>query len=590
MCTVSFIPVGNRVYITSNRDEKITRLPAEPPLLYKGGRLTLLYPKDGQKGGTWIAVNQNGDAGVLLNGAKKAHLSKASYQHSRGIVLPQLLDATDPLQSFSNLDASGIEPFTLVLYVAKRLYECRWDGTLQSINRLPSNRPYIWSSSTLYDAAMQEKRKSWFEDWVKENPSPDGESIHKLHRFGGEGNTAVDFVMNRSNETLTVSITSIELHNDKAVMTHHQLADDRVFRNSLSYRKPKSSSFSRWWQKFSIRLRHWEYWPFGVVYAPIYPYWFWLCLKARSLFFFTASNPTIRNGGFLMESKKEIYDLMPEGSYPKTALVNKANVGVDDVNNLLNRHELSFPVIAKPDIGLRGIAVKLLRNVEDLKRYHQESKVDYLLQAYVPYENEVGIFYCRFPGNKQGTITGVVGKELLTVKGDGVKTVEELLAGEKRAVLQLDALRKTEPSALTEVLPAGKTKVLVPYGNHSRGAKFIDLSHLVNDDLSQTINALCVQIPGFYFGRLDIRYNTWEELCAGKNFSVIELNGAGSEPAHIYDPKHSIFFAWKEIIRHLNLLYAISKKNKQVKKVSYLTLKEGVNLFRENAEYMKKIS
>jgi hypothetical protein len=95
---------------------------------------------------------------------------------------------------------------------------------------------------------------------------------------------------------------------------------------------------------------------------------------------------------------------------------------------------------------------------------------------------------------------------------------------------------------------------------------------------------------GFYFGRLDIRFNNWDELCAGRNFSVIELNGAGSEPAHIYDPKHSIFFGWKEIIRHLNLLYHISRENKQMKKVSYLSLKEGVNLFRENAAYMRKIS
>ena len=69
---------------------------------------------------------------------------------------------------------------------------------------------------------------------------------------------------------------------------------------------------------FFIKLFNWEYWSFNVLYAPLYPYWFWLCLKARALFYINAANPGIRNGGFLMESKKEIYDILPEGTYPTT--------------------------------------------------------------------------------------------------------------------------------------------------------------------------------------------------------------------------------------------------------------------------------
>ena len=47
------------------------------------------------------------------------------------------------------------------------------------------------------------------------------------------------------------------------------------------------------------------------MYVPIYPIWFLLCLRARSLFFFAASNPRIKNGGFLGESKKQLYELIP---------------------------------------------------------------------------------------------------------------------------------------------------------------------------------------------------------------------------------------------------------------------------------------
>ncbi len=590
MCTVSFIPVEGKVYLTSNRDERSTRLSAKPPLVYKHENAKLLYPKDGDKGGTWIAVSQNGDAGVLLNGAASPHTPKHPYRFSRGLILPQILSAADPADAFSKFEANDIEPFTLVLYVQKTLYECRWNGELKSINRLPVNQPHIWSSCTLYTPEIQENRKRWFDQWVTDHPSKDAESIYRLHRFGADNNERIDLVMNRNNEMLTVSITSIQLDAAEAVMTYYELKQNNTYRNSLRFFGQQTAGASLWWRRFSIRLRHWEYWPFHAVYAPIYPYWFWLCLKARSFFFFTASNPTIRNGGFLMESKKEIYDLMPVGSYPKTRLISKGEMLPGDVRSWLARNGLSFPLIAKPDIGLRGLAVKLLRNVEDLDNYHTTSKVDYLLQAYVPFENEVGVFYCRMPGTEKGTVTGVVGKQLLTVTGDGVQTVGELLSKEKRFVLQLDALRRTLPVTLTQVLPGGETKLVVPYGNHCRGAKFIDQSHLVNDALVKTIDNLCSQIPGFHFGRLDIRYSSWEELCSGRNFCVIELNGAGSEPAHIYDPKHSIFFGWREIIRHLDLLYRISKQNKLIRKVPYLAFKDGVNLFRENARYLRKIS
>ncbi|MFR1446007.1 hypothetical protein ACLUYJ_20825, partial [Acinetobacter baumannii] len=88
-------------------------------------------------------------------------------------------------------------------------------------------------------------------------------------------------------------------------------------------------------------------------------------------------------------------------------------------------------------------------------------------------------------------------------------------------------------------------------------------------------------IEGFYFGRLDIRFNSFEELAEDKNWSIIELNGAGSEPTHMYDPKHSLFFAWKEIIRHWKILYKVSLQNKR-RVFPFLKYKERVAMFRQN--------
>jgi hypothetical protein len=49
----------------------------------------------------------------------------------------------------------------------------------------------------------------------------------------------------------------------------------------------------------------------------------------------------------------------------------------------------------------------------------------------------------------------------------------------------------------------------MPYGNHARGAKFTDASHKVTQKLD-TINEMCLQIPGFFFGRMDVMYNSFE--------------------------------------------------------------------------------
>jgi hypothetical protein len=341
--------------------------------------------------------------------------------------------------------------------------------------------------------------------------------------------------------------------------------------------KPAPLRMKRW----MIRLFNWEYWPFHVVYAPLYLYWLWLSLKARSLFFFSTANPLIHNGGFLLERKKMIYDLMPQHCYPRTILC-KAGSPLPE--------QLTFPLIAKPDIGQRGLLVKLLHSMNDLVTYAAQSKTDFLLQEYIDHAHEAGIFYYRIPGEKRGHISGIVGKEFLAVTGDGHSTIEALLEKEDRFILQLPALRVTYGASLFQVLPAGERRTLVPYGNHSRGAKFTDLSHLVSDELEGMIDALCQQIPEFYYGRLDIKYRSWEDLCAGRNFSVIELNGAGSEPTHMYDPAHSIFFAWKEIMRHWRLLYKISRLNAKRKGISRMPTADGLRMLKENARYIKMLS
>ncbi len=288
-----------------------------------------------------------------------------------------------------------------------------------------------------------------------------------------------------------------------------------------------------------------------------------------------------------MESKKAIYDLIPQQYYPKTELIIEGT-SLSEILKTIEVSAIKYPFIAKPDIGLRGSAVKKIHNSDELQSYNNKANFDYLVQDLIPFENEVGIFYVRYPDEKQGRITGIVSKEFLIITGDGVSTTEELIKQNPRYELQLKALKLEYGAQLSNVLPKSEKLNLVPYGNHARGAKFIDGSHWIRPKLTETINEMCLQIPGFYFGRLDIMYDAWEELERGENFSVVELNGAASEPTHIYDPRHSLLFAWNELARHITYMYEISMLNHE-KGISFLAHKDGIKEYKLHLEQSKKI-
>jgi len=288
-----------------------------------------------------------------------------------------------------------------------------------------------------------------------------------------------------------------------------------------------------------------------------------------------------------MDSKMEIYDLIPQKYFPKTRLV-KANSSFLEVLKISQEADLNYPMIAKPDMGLRGTAVKKIDSPDELKAYSEKADFDYLVQDMIPFSNEVGIFYVRYPNEKQGRITGIVAKEFLIINGDGVSTIENLIKNNPRFEMQLKVLKQEYGAKLQEILPKGESINLVPYGNHARGAKFIDGTHWITPKLTETINEMCLQIPGFYFGRLDVMYNSFEELERGENFLLVELNGASSEPTHIYDPKHSLFFAWKELARHIRYMFEISIVNHK-KGIPFLTKKVGFEQLKLDAEMKKKI-
>ncbi len=339
---------------------------------------------------------------------------------------------------------------------------------------------------------------------------------------------------------------------------------------------------------FFIRLFNWEYWSYNTIYGPVYIVFVWYCIRSGFRYFFSASNPSIANGGLLMEQKHEIYPLIPSPYYPACFLV-KPGTDAATIQQQVAAHEFSFPLIAKPNIGMQGKAVKKVKNMDELLHYAQICPVDFLVQEFSPYKNEVGIFYHRMPNDQKGKVTGIVAKEPMKETGDGKSSLYQLICEVPRYILQMNQLTQIYGEGLLKVLPNGEEMILVPYGNHARGSKFLDWSDRIDDALISNMDALCKQINGFYYGRLDVMYNDWEDLRQGNNFHIIELNGAGADPTHMYDPRHSIFFAWKEIVRHWRYLYRISKMN-HLAGAAYMTLKEGAAMFKANSALVKKLN
>lgn len=287
-----------------------------------------------------------------------------------------------------------------------------------------------------------------------------------------------------------------------------------------------------------------------------------------------------------MESKKEIYDLIPSEYYPKTLLIEPTET-LEAIQEKIKEAAIEFPLIAKPDIGLRGTAVKKIHNTEELAAYFSKANFNVLIQSLIPYENEIGLFYVKLP-NQSGKITGIVAKEFMILTGNGKNTIRELLHEDKRYLLQLEVLEEEYKNKLNIILNEGETINLVPYGNHCRGTKFVDASHEITPEMIESFNIICRQINGFHFGRMDIMYHSYEDLAQGKNFQIVEINGAISEPTHMYDPKHSLWFGWKELTRHFHYMYLISKNNHK-KGVNYLTFKEGIHEFKKHQKYYNTI-
>lgn len=317
-----------------------------------------------------------------------------------------------------------------------------------------------------------------------------------------------------------------------------------------------------------------EFWPMRVFYFPVFLYCIWQAIKHRSAMLFTISNPLIFSGGMLGESKSEILSMLPSHlkHYVPDWTVFITPNGRSSVSQVtlqaetaLRRAKLEFPIVAKPDVGHRSAGVRPVYASKDLSEYLVDCSpgMKIILQKMAPYSYEAGVLYYRYPNEEKGRLSSITIKTFPSVTGDGKSTLRELILADRRARVTRKIFFNRHRDRLNDVLPRGERFKLVFAGAHAQGSMFINGMDHITPELTDKIEEIARALPEFYYGRFDIRFPSMQDLEKGENLQILEINGAGGEPTHIWDPRTKIRDAYAALFQQYRVIYEIGAMNRK---------------------------
>ncbi len=151
----------------------------------------------------------------------------------------------------------------------------------------------------------------------------------------------------------------------------------------------------------------------------------------------------------------------------------------------------------------------------------------------------------------------------------------------------LSKIKKQYSKRLQTILPKGDTFCIWHIANLYNGARFIDLTEKVTDTLLYMFDEISHQTQ-FLYGRYDIKCRSVEDILQGKNFIILEFNGAGSAPNHIHAGKYKLLDAYREILRHWKAMYEISRDNRK-KGIKYWSFLKGYRFLQNSRQYFKHL-
>lgn len=332
------------------------------------------------------------------------------------------------------------------------------------------------------------------------------------------------------------------------------------------------------------RARRWEFWPGWLFYIPIV-IWILICgIRFRHWTAFTAANPGMDNGSVVGERKSRVLMALQAAMphvVPQTKLLPTNNVGaaLNEVQTLAENS--GWPVILKPDIGQRGRGVAIIHNRAQAAAYLRKAQLPTLLQSYAQ-GVEFGVFVRRIPGTPHFEISSVTHKDLPCLQGDGHSALHTLILNHPRARLIAPMLYEKHAGRLHEVLAQGETLQLVELGAHCRGSEFRDAMACITEPLRCEMEHIAKAIPGFAFGRIDLRCPSTVALSRGESLQILEVNGVTSEPAHYYHPGTPLLRGLAGFLEHWTRAFVLGQENLRSGTASAVPPLELLRLFRED--------
>lgn len=296
---------------------------------------------------------------------------------------------------------------------------------------------------------------------------------------------------------------------------------------------------------------------------PMVAQWLWLSLRHGSWTLPSAANPAITAGGLAGEGKSEYFHIMGALARATTAdfgiIKNSKANGAGEAEQVMADAGLDYPLILKPDIGWCGYGVRLVRSRAELQLYLDAfpKDEDIILQRFVSYEGEAGIYYVRHPDEPHGRITGILLRHFPRVVGNGHDTIAELAARHPRAC-RVGRDDRSEPCCDTLRVPApGEIVRLCVTGSTRVGGLYQDATSLITPELEIAIHKIAMDMEHLHVARFDVRYDSLGAMREGKSFTIIEVNGAGSEAVHAWDPRYTLWETYKLVFKKQKLVFAI---------------------------------
>jgi len=317
-------------------------------------------------------------------------------------------------------------------------------------------------------------------------------------------------------------------------------------------------------------LSSFETWPAWLFYAPLPFLWLYLGVRHRGLTLPTIVNTQRAFSGYLGESKSEGLALLgPKGRAHVAPYIGFVT-GETNAESERRAAEamasagLDFPVVVKPDVGQNGAGVMIVRDARALARWlaHFPRNMKAILQALVEHDNEAGVFYFRRPDAERGSIASLTLKYLPQVRGDGMSTLRELILRDFRAHHLAEVYFARNKYRLDWVIPEGQRVRLVSVGNHCKGAIFKNGAANVTPRMEASFDAIAREIPGFHFGRFDVKFQSLGDLQRGERFSILEINGGDAEMTHIWDADETLGGAYGALFRQYRLAFEIGAQNR----------------------------